>query len=90
MSPVQAKNNCSFMDEAGFHINLRNNWSRSAIGTPAKVNIYKNKALSDTIINGIHFSSVIPVTLKRPPPKKKQATRRSLTKGKNELQMSSL
>lgn len=27
--------NCVFIDEAGFNINMRNNWARSASGTPA-------------------------------------------------------
>lgn len=35
-------NNCVFIDEAGFNINMRNNWARSASGTSAIVKNAKN------------------------------------------------
>lgn len=43
-SDLHYTKNCIFIDEAGFHINLRNNWARSAVGTPAKVIIPKTKS----------------------------------------------
>jgi hypothetical protein len=61
--------NCVFIDEAGFNINMRNNWARSASGTPAVVTIPKTRTPSRTIIGATHSSSIIHVVLKKPPPK---------------------
>ncbi|KAG1440922.1 hypothetical protein G6F56_011711 [Rhizopus delemar] len=36
--------NCVFIDVAGFHINMRNNWARSPAGTRAVVKTAKNKS----------------------------------------------
>jgi hypothetical protein len=69
--------NCIFIDEAGFHINMRNNWARSDLGTPAKVTIPKTRSPSHTIIGAIHSSSIMHVTLKKPPPKKKKPQKKS-------------
>lgn len=66
-SDLDFTKNYVFIDEAGFHINLRNDWARSDIGTPAIVKIPKTKAPSHTIIGAIHASSVIHVTIKKPP-----------------------
>lgn len=90
--------NCIFIDEAGFHTNLRNNWARSTIGTPAKVEIPKIKAPFHTIIGAIHSSSVIHVVMKKPSPKKEKQNkkkrqlhrkRRRSAKENNVLQTSS-
>lgn len=62
--------NCVFIDESGFHINMRNNWARSTVGTPAIVKTPRTRSPSHTIIGAIHCSSVIHVSLKKPPPKK--------------------
>lgn len=61
--------NCVFIDEAGFNINMRNNWARSASETPAVVKIPKTRAISHTIIGAIHSTSVLHILLKKPPPK---------------------
>lgn len=78
-SDLDYTKNCIFIDEAGFHINLRNNWARSAVGTPAKVIIPKTKSPSHTIIGAIHSSSVIHVVLKKPPPKKEKPLKKKET-----------
>jgi hypothetical protein len=59
------KKNCMFIEEAGFNINMRNNWARSASGTPAVVTTPKTRAISHTIIGVIHSSSVLHVVLKK-------------------------
>lgn len=61
--------NCVFIDEAGFNISMRNNWAKSASGTPAVVTIPNTRAQSHTIIGAIHSSSIIHVVLKKPSPK---------------------
>lgn len=65
--------NCIFINESGFNINMRNNWARPTIGTSAKVVLPKTRTVPRTIIGVIHCSSVIHVTLKKPPPKKGRA-----------------
>lgn len=71
-SDVYFTKNCVFIDEAGFHINLRNNWVRADTRTPAIVKKTKKKTSSHTIIGAIHASSVIHVAIKKPPPKKEK------------------
>jgi hypothetical protein len=61
--------NCVFIDEAGFHINMRNNWARSPAGTRAVVKTAKTRATSHSVIGAIHSSAVLHVVLKKPPPK---------------------
>jgi transposase len=64
--------NCVFIDEAGFHINMRNNWARSKKGSPAIVKRPKTRAITHTIIGAIHSSSVVHVVMKKPPPSKEK------------------
>jgi hypothetical protein len=58
-----------FIDEAGFHINMRNNWARSPAGTRAVVKTAKTRVTSHSVIEAIHSSAVLHVVLKKPPPK---------------------
>lgn len=69
-SDLDFDRNCVFIDEAGFNINMRNNWARSTVGTPAIVEIEKTRSPSHTIIGAIHYSSVIHVAMKKSPTKK--------------------
>ncbi|EIE78679.1 hypothetical protein RO3G_03383 [Rhizopus delemar RA 99-880] len=61
--------NCVFIDEAGFHINMRNNWARSPAGTRAVVKTAKTRATSHSVIEAIHSSAMLHAVLKNPPPK---------------------
>ena len=61
-------NNRVFIDEAGFHINMRNNWARSPAGTRAVVKIVKTRVTSHTVIGAIHSSAVLHVVLKKKKP----------------------
>ena len=79
-SDLDFDRNCVFVDEAGFSINMRNSWARSTIGTPAIVELEKNRSPSHTIIGAIHSSSVIHVTMKKPRPKKEKAAKPSTSK----------
>lgn len=83
-SDVDFTKNCIFIDETGFHINLRNNWARADTGIPAIVKTTKTKAPSHTIIGAIHASSVIHVAIKNPPSKKEkfQSNKASTSKKK--------
>ncbi|KAI8077094.1 hypothetical protein BDF21DRAFT_342107, partial [Thamnidium elegans] len=74
------KKNCVFIGEAGFNINMRSSWARSAIGTPAFVELEKTRAPSHTIIGAIHSSSVIHVAMKKPPPRKEKAPKSAANK----------
>ncbi|KAG1448508.1 hypothetical protein G6F56_008922 [Rhizopus delemar] len=67
-------NNCVFIDEAGFHINMRNNWARSPAGTRAVVKTAKTRVTSHSVIGAIHSSAVLHVVLKKPPPKPEKNT----------------
>jgi transposase len=79
-SDVDFEKNCVFIDEAGFNINMRSNWARSAIGIPAFVELEKTLAPSHTIIGAIHSSSVIHVAMKKPPPRKEKAPKSAANK----------
>lgn len=61
--------NCVFIDEAGFLINLRNNWTRSPTGTRAIIKTAKTRVTFHSVIGAIHSSAVLHVVLKKPPPK---------------------
>lgn len=41
-SDMDFTKNCIFIDEAGFHINMRNNWDRSKSGSSAISKTTKN------------------------------------------------
>ncbi len=43
-SDLDFTKNCIFIDEAGFHINMRNNWARSKSGSSAIAKQPKNRA----------------------------------------------
>ncbi|RCH98005.1 hypothetical protein CU097_008881 [Rhizopus azygosporus] len=79
-SDLDYTKNCVFIDEAGFNINVRNNWARSAVGTPAQAEIEKNRSPSYTIIGAIHCTSVIHVVMKKPPPKKQRGPKTQTSK----------
>lgn len=49
--------NCVFIEESGFHINMRNDWARSAIGTSAIVELSKTRSPFHIII-GTVFENV--------------------------------
>jgi transposase len=74
-SDVDFTKNYIFIDEAGFHINLRNNWARADTGTLVIVKTTKTKAPSHMIIGAIYASSVIHVAIKKLPPKKREASK---------------
>ncbi|KAG1474713.1 hypothetical protein G6F56_000181 [Rhizopus delemar] len=61
-----------FIDEAGFHINIRNNWARSKKGSPAIVKQSTTRAVTHTIISTIHSSSIVHFVMKKPPPRKEK------------------
>jgi hypothetical protein len=94
-SDLDFDRNCVFIDEAGFNINMRNNWARSTVGTPAIVEIEKATSPFHIIIGSIHSSSVIHVAMKKSPPrrertqkpltsKSEKAKKRKLTRGKDQ------
>jgi hypothetical protein len=69
-SDLDFTRNCVFIDEAGFHVNMRFNYARSAAGTRARVKTEKTRSPSHTIIGAIHSGSVLLVQLRKPPSKK--------------------
>lgn len=79
-SDLDYTKNCVFIDEAGFDINMRNNWARSAVGTPAQVEIEKTRSPSHTIIGAIHCTSVIHVVMKKLPSKKQRGPKTQTSK----------
>ncbi|KAG1092608.1 hypothetical protein G6F42_019158 [Rhizopus arrhizus] len=69
-SDLDFTRNCVFIHEAGFHVNMRFNYARSAAGTRARVKTKKTRSPSHTIIGAIHSGSVLLVQLRKPPSKK--------------------
>lgn len=58
-----------FIDEVELHIDMRNNWARSARRTSTVATRAKTKMPSHTTIDAIHSSGVIHVVLKKSLPK---------------------
>lgn len=79
-SNLDYTNNCVFIDEAGFNINMRNNWARSVVGAPAQVEVEKVRSPSHTIIGAIHCTSVLHVAMKKPPLKSQKGSKRQAAK----------
>lgn len=73
-SDLDFTRNCIFIDGAGFHINLRNNWARPKKGSTAVVKQPKTRATSHTIMGAIHSSSIIHVAIRKPLPRKETQT----------------
>ncbi|KAG1446980.1 hypothetical protein G6F46_011592 [Rhizopus delemar] len=82
-SDLDFTKNCIFIDEAGFHINMRNNWARSKSGGSAIVKQPKTRAQSHTIIGAIHSSSVVHVVIRKPPPRKETQAAKKKRKANN-------
>ena len=51
--------NCVFIDEAGFNMHIRRNFSRSKRGMPAKAVIPANRGITVSIIDAICEKGVI-------------------------------
>ena len=64
--------NCIFIDEAGFHINMRNNRTRSKSGSSAIVKQPKTRAQLHIIIGAIRSSNVVHVVIRKPSPRKEK------------------
>lgn len=79
-SNLDYTNNCVFIDEAGFNINMRNNWVRSVVGTPAQVKVEKVRSPSHTVIGAIDCTSVLHVAMKKPPPKSQKGLKSQAAK----------
>lgn len=79
-SNLDYTNNCVFIDEAGFNINMRNNWVRSVVGTPAQVKVEKVRSPSHTVIGAIDCTSVLHVAMKKPPPKSQKGSKSQAAK----------
>jgi hypothetical protein len=77
-------NNCVFIDEAGFHTNMKRTRAWSRKGEKAIVKTPVTRAPSHTIIGAISTLGVVQVSLRKPlpaPPKKKAPKTRKLNKG---------
>lgn len=79
--------NCVFIDEAGFNINMKNNWAWSAKGSPAVVKTPLTRAANRTIIGAICATTVVHVVLRKPPQAilKERAKNRKNNKGKKRV-----
>lgn len=75
--------NCVFTDEARFNINMKNNWARSTIGTPAIVEVEKTRSPSHIIFGAIHPSSIIHFAMKKPLPTREKYKRLRQIRVKN-------
>ncbi|KAI9326006.1 hypothetical protein BD770DRAFT_302678, partial [Pilaira anomala] len=60
--------NCVFIDEAGFNMNIRRNFGRPKIGTPAKQILPANRGITIAIIGAICEKGIIDLTLRKPKP----------------------
>jgi hypothetical protein len=79
-SDLDYTKNCVFINEAGFNINMRNNWARPAVGTPARVETEKTRSPSHTIMGAIHCTSVIHGVMDKLPPKKQRGSKTQTSK----------
>jgi hypothetical protein len=84
-SDLNFTRNCIFVDEAGFHINMRNNWARSKKGSTAVVKQPKTRVTSHTIIGAIHSSIIIHVAVRKPPPRKETQAAKKKKKKKKKI-----
>lgn len=60
--------NCIFIDESGFHINMRKNYAWSRKSERAVVKLPQTRAASHTIIGAVSTKGVIHIALRKPPP----------------------
>lgn len=60
---IEFTENCIFIDEASFYINMRFNWARSEIGTQAMVKTPKTRAITHSVLGAIHNSAIKHVSL---------------------------
>ncbi|CEG71373.1 hypothetical protein RMATCC62417_07117 [Rhizopus microsporus] len=63
--------NCVFVDEAGFNINMRSSNARSIRGTPAIVETSTTRAITHTILGAITANDIIAIEIREPPKPKK-------------------
>ncbi|KAG1446093.1 hypothetical protein G6F55_011686 [Rhizopus delemar] len=87
-SDLDYTKNCVFIDEAGFHINMRNNWARSKSGSSAIVKQAKTRSPSHAVIGAIHSSTIMQVVMRKPPPRKETEAakkRRKANSGKKRV-----
>lgn len=82
-SDMDFTKNCIFIDEAGFHINMRLNWARSKSGKKAVVKQPQTRAPTHTIIGAIHSSSIMHVAVRKPPPRKEIEAAKKKRKANN-------
>lgn len=59
--------NCVFVDEAGFNINMRSPNARSIRGTPAIVETPTTRAITHTILGAITANDIIAIEIREPP-----------------------
>ncbi|KAF1802554.1 hypothetical protein FB192DRAFT_1280410 [Mucor lusitanicus] len=65
-------NNCVFVDESAFDINMRPATARSASGTPAIVTTPSTRAVSHTILGAISAMGVVNIEIRLPNMKPKK------------------
>ncbi|KAG2215958.1 hypothetical protein INT45_010102 [Circinella minor] len=63
--------NCMFVDETGFNINMRQPYARSISGMPAIVETPTTRAISHTILGAISANDVIAIEIREPMKSKK-------------------
>lgn len=68
--------NCVFIDESGFNINMRPSYAWSARGTPAIVTTPSTKTVSHTVLGAISAMGIIDMELRVPSPSKKRKVAR--------------
>ncbi|KAG1140088.1 hypothetical protein G6F37_011249 [Rhizopus arrhizus] len=83
-SDIDFTKNCIFIDESGFHINMRKNYAWSRKSERAVVKLPQTRAASHTIIGAISTKCIIHIALKKPlpPPAKNTKKRARDNKGK--------
>ncbi|KAG0734083.1 hypothetical protein G6F35_012903 [Rhizopus arrhizus] len=58
--------NCVFLDESGFDINMTRGRARSAVGEPAVVETPSGRAVSHTVLGAISSADVVNVSMREP------------------------
>jgi transposase len=81
-SDVDFTGNCVFIDEFGFHTNMRKNYAWGPVGTRHVVKTPVTRAVTHTVLGAVTADTVIHVSLRKPPPPTPRPKKRMTNKRK--------
>ncbi|EIE79873.1 hypothetical protein G6F46_011946 [Rhizopus delemar] len=81
-SNVDFTKNCVFIDESGFHTNMRRSFAWSRVGTRPVVKTPVTRAVTHTVLDAITADTVIHLSLRKPAPPKPKPKKAKTNKRK--------